>query len=374
MNSIKTFFYLLGVTICIAKVSAQPVIQLSTEDEKLMDSLCTAFHKSTEIPGIAIGLVSKGKVFYAKGFGVKDLETQEPVSTKSIFHMASVAKTFVATAIIQLVEQNKVQLEDPIIKHLPYFKLKDERYKDITIKQMLTHTSGMPDVLFYNWRNPEYDKGALEKYVKSLKNKKLKFAPGEKFRYSNMAFNILGDLIAKVSKMTFEEYMDIHILNPIGMANSTFMKQEIPSELATSPHVKRLRKKVSKIYPYNRSHAPSGTLNSNVEDMMRYAVLYLSMGQFSDKPIFNTSSYNLLTSEQVAINRDRSIGLSWFLTKDMQNQPRIHHSGRDVGYQSWFVFYPQSSFAMVVLYNADWKMPEPDEIFIKAYKLASKYD
>jgi CubicO group peptidase (beta-lactamase class C family) len=92
--------------------------------------------------------------------------------------MASITKPFVATALMQLVEQGKVHLDDPVVKYLPCFALKDRRYKEITVRQMATHTSGMPDVRNYFWDKPEYDDGALERYVRSLGDKTLRFAPG----------------------------------------------------------------------------------------------------------------------------------------------------------------------------------------------------
>ncbi|MEP5613103.1 MAG: serine hydrolase domain-containing protein [Cyclobacteriaceae bacterium] len=121
-------------------IQSQPKITLNPEDEAMLDSLCLLHLEETKSPGFAVGIVSNGKILYAKGFGVKNLKTQEPVTSKSVFHMASVSKTFVATGIAQLIAQEKIQLDDPLIKHLPYFKLKDERYKNITIRHMLTHT------------------------------------------------------------------------------------------------------------------------------------------------------------------------------------------------------------------------------------------
>jgi CubicO group peptidase (beta-lactamase class C family) len=114
-------------------------------------------------------------------------------------------------------------LNDPVIKHLPYFRLKDPRYKEITVRQMVTHTSGMLDVTNYHWDKPEYDDGALERYVRSLDDKTLRWAPGKEFRYSNMAFEVLGDLVAKVSGKSFEEYVAENILEPVGMKSSTLL-------------------------------------------------------------------------------------------------------------------------------------------------------
>src|SRR3712207_1747798 len=97
--------------------------------------------ESFGLAGLAIGMVKSGELVYAQGFGVRSLDSQEPVTPRSLFHLASVSKPFVATAIVQLVEQGQIALDAPIVTYLPYFRLKDPRYKDITVRQMLTHTA-----------------------------------------------------------------------------------------------------------------------------------------------------------------------------------------------------------------------------------------
>src|SRR5262249_10257398 len=190
------------------------------------------------IPGFAIAIVHNQKVVYAAGFGVRNLQNKnDKITPQSLFHMASITKPFVATSVMQLVEKGKIDLEAPIVKYLPYFRLNDERYATITVRQMLSHLSGMPDVLDYEWDKPQYDDGALERYVRSLTNQSLIAAPGAGFRYSNMAYEVLGDLIAKVSGMTFEDYVRINILEPLGMKSSTLLVKQASPSLLTSPHV-----------------------------------------------------------------------------------------------------------------------------------------
>src|SRR5262249_57727344 len=115
-----------------------------------------------------------------------------PVTPETLFHMASVTKPFVATAVMQLVEQGKVELDAPVTKYLPHFHLKDSRYDSITVRQMLTHTSGMPDVKDYRWDKPENDDGALERYVRGLRTQGLGCHPGSKLPSTNMASKGLG--------------------------------------------------------------------------------------------------------------------------------------------------------------------------------------
>lgn len=125
--------------------------------------------KQQEVPGFAIAIVRDQKIVYAEGFGVRNIDKKnDKITPQSLFHMASITKPFVATSVMQLVEQGKVEVDSPVVKYLPYFRLKDERYKTITVRQMLGHISGMPDVQDYEWDKPQYDDGALERYVRSI--------------------------------------------------------------------------------------------------------------------------------------------------------------------------------------------------------------
>lgn len=371
----SALFNLLFITTSV--VFAQERIELTPSDEALLDSLCEVHLTESKIPGIAVGIVSKGKVLYAKGFGVKNIDTQDAVTIQSNFHLASISKTFVATAIAQLVEAEKIKLEDPVTQYLPYFQLKDLRYKDITIKHLVTHTAGVPDVLGYGWNKPKHGEEALEKYVRKLKKRGIKFTPGSDWSYSNNGFEVLGDVIAKASGMSFEQYIKTQIFEPLDMDQTSFIRSEIQEKNATSPHVKRPGIKVSKIYPYNREHAPSSTLNSNVEDMLHYALMYLNKGEFKGQRLFSEKTYELITTEHWSFNEEYGVGLSWFMgpaSWRKNDGRRITHSGQDTGYQSWLGILPEKSWAMIVLYNGDWKIPKSDAIFDAAYEIAEKYD
>ena len=208
--------------------------------------------ESYDLPGLAVGVVKDNEIIYARGFGYKNIEDKTPMTTTTLFHMASISKPFVATAVMQLLEQGKIDLEAPLTKYLPYFKLDDERYQEITIQLMLSHSSGMPDVMDYEWDNPQYDDGALERYVRSLSEKKMRHEPGARFAYSNMAFECLGDVIAKVSGISFADYEKQYILDPLGMKKSSFLKPKILPDDWAAGHLRTIRTFAWEGYPYNR--------------------------------------------------------------------------------------------------------------------------
>jgi CubicO group peptidase (beta-lactamase class C family) len=321
-----------------------------------LDELLPRCREVFEVPGMVVGLLKDGKVIYSKALGVRRLGSDRQMTTRSLFHMASVSKPFVATAVMQLVEKGKIKPGGKLVEYLPYFRLEDERYKDITIGQMLNHTSGLPDVRDYEWDKPQYDDGAAERYIRSLVKEKMIAAPAERFRYSNMAFDILADVIARASGMTFEQYMKENIFKPLAMKDSTFLKKEVPDELANNAHVltDRIAFKigVSEVYPYNRAHAPSSTLHSNVEDMMRWGMANLNHGELAGKRILKPQTHARLWQPTVPAFGDTFVGISWFLG-NYKGEKVVAHGGGDVGFRTYFLMVPERKLAVVTMGNSD---------------------
>lgn len=346
---------LIGLSVGLAAVQAPgqtaptPTAELTRLQTELEPKINDEIQKG-HLPGFVIGIVRNGKLIYAKGFGVAKLGTNTPVTSRSLFHMASVTKTFVATAVMQLVEQGKIDLEAPVTKFLPYFKMDDERYRDIKIRQMLSHTSGIPDTTNYHWDKPEYDDGALERFVRSIANQKLVFTPGQNFAYSNTAYEILGDVIAKVSGESFEDYVQHYILTPLGMKDSTLFVRQANQQLLTSPHIEENGKLiVSRVFPYNRAHAPSSTLYSNIEDMSRWAIANLNHGQLDGRRILKRETADLMWQPVVsAFNMKEA--LAWFVA-DLQGHRLVMHDGGDVGFVSRLMLAPDDSVAVVAMSN-----------------------
>jgi CubicO group peptidase (beta-lactamase class C family) len=302
--------------------------------------------------GMAISVVQGDNIVFAKGFGVKSLQTKKAMTPDSTFHVASISKTFVAAAIMQLVEKQKIQLDDPLIKHLPYFKLQSPDFSRLTIKQMLNHTAGFPDVEDYEWEKAVADDDALERYTRSLSNTTLLTAPATAFNYSNMAYNVLGDLIAKVSGVSFEQYMREHIFTPLEMVESSFFFPEVKPALRTSPHIGS-PPTVSPVYPYNRMHAPSGTLNSNVFELSHWAIANLNGGVFKGKSILSATNQALLFAPTFRIETENAaIGLSWFL-QTRNGIEQIEHTGSDTGYVSVLTLFPKQKMAIIILANSE---------------------
>jgi CubicO group peptidase (beta-lactamase class C family) len=302
------------------------------------------------IPGLTVSIVRNDSLIYSGAFGFKNVTTKEPLKTTSIFHWASVSKTFVATAIMQLVEQGKIDLDAKLVTYIPFFKQRDSTYKEITIRQMLNHTSGIGDVDDYEWDDPQYDDAALEKFVRSIRHDRLAFPPGKDWAYSNTAYETLGLVISRVSGMPFETYIRKNILDPLEMNQTSFIYPEIPDSLRVQGHVWGGKPLVSGVYPYNRMHAPSSTLNSNVIEMTHYAMAHLHRGQYKDKRILSDSTYDLLWTNSVTIPDAPQIGLAWWL-KEHEGIKTVSHAGGDTGFRSYFMLIPDKNLAIMLVSN-----------------------
>lgn len=362
--------------------------RIEPQINRLMDTL--------DIPGVAVGIVEGDRVVYSQGFGVSDRKTNEKVTPNTLFDMASVSKVFTTCAVMQLAEQGKIDLDSPVVKYLPYFKLNDSRYVNITIRQLLTHTSGLDNGWLMNWSKPEYDDKALERFIKSLENDKLISEPGAKYNYSNTGFDILGDVVAKVSGESFEEYMKSHILKPLGMDESSFYKPSDGADLAKGysqrgtllDYINRfqgliaMRNRVngtpieeSPVYPYNRAHVPCGTLSSNVADMCSWIKAFLNGGTFENRQILSNESIKEMWTPytntdirapqgmEYLVSRDKEEGLGWHLG-DYRGYRTAGHGGSDVGYMTYFCVVPERSLGVVVLCNADYVPAEQIASFL----------
>lgn len=318
--------------------------------DSLLTPIVNQIYQSYELPGLVLGIVKEQEIVYSKALGYKNLDTQEPLDINDIFHMASVSKPFVASAVMQLVELGKVDLDTPVVHYLPYFSLQGEGSKDITIRQMLTHTSGMPDVEDYQWDNPVYTEDALKNYVRSISSEQLIGLPGERFAYSNMAFECLGAVIGKISGVSFAEYQQKHILEAAGMIESTFLKPlHLPNEWAV-PHNRMTISVPWHGYPYNRMHGPSSTLHSNVPEMCNWAITNMNRGVFRNNQVLKPESYESLWHPWFEIDENSHVGLSWFLGS-YRGENTVGHSGGDIGFSTNFIMVPEKSIAVVVMCN-----------------------
>ncbi|MCG2616986.1 beta-lactamase family protein [Terrimonas sp. NA20] len=319
-----------------------------------LDSITQNHQWAFDIPGYVAAVIQDGRVIHLRAIGVESTATAKPVTTRSDFHMASVSKPFAATAILHLRDQGKLDLDSPLVYYLPYFRMKEEEYINITLRHILTHSSGIPDVTDYQWDHPQTGDGSAEVYVRSFSDKQLDFSPGSEFRYSNAAYDLLASVIADISGLSFEEYVRKNILLPAGMRSSSFLLADITEEGRAAPHEfdDALQLSPAAVYPYNRIHAPSSTLHANLLDMIQWARIWLNKGTGKDGSVLQASTWEEMLMPQRRVNDEYQVCLSWFETM-IEGHKVYFHSGGDTGFRTFVGFAPSENAAVILMGNND---------------------
>lgn len=312
-----------------------------------VDSIVINKMNAYDIPGLSVGLVRNDSILYSKGYGVKSVEKGDPVTGGSIFHTASISKLFTAVAIMNLVENKVITIDDKLVETLPELKFDDKRVENITIKTLLNHTSGIPDISNYHWDNNNQSDTSLKEYVLGL-NLKLDSDPSAEYQYSNLAYDILGYVIEKVSGATFDDFLKENILNKSGMYSSDFRYFKIHDSLKTVPHSKRwVAKNIyeRKTYPYTREHAPSSTLNSSSKDLSKWMISFFQT--------LNDSENVHQSMIKASFNANPYIGLG-FQLNTINSKKVIGHYGGDKGFRSYLIMMPEEKIGLVLLANCDY--------------------
>jgi len=329
-----------------------------------VDSVVINKMNQYNIPGLSIGLVKNGAIIYNKGYGVRSIKTDNLVTENTIFHTASISKLFTALATMKLIDQNVITINDKLVDILPDLKYDDNRVNYITIKNLLNHTSGLPDISNYHWGNNNQSDYSLKEFVLGL-NLKLDSDPSSEYQYSNLAYDILGYVIEKVSGSTFDDFMKENILNKSGMYSSDFRYFKIHDSLKTSPHSKRwVTKNIygRKTYPYTREHAPSSTLNSSSKDLSKWMISFLQT--LGDSDLNNQN----LTMIEPSFSSNPYIGLG-FQLDNINSKKTVGHYGGDKGFRSYLIMIPEEKIGLVVLANCDYNEDFRQEIIHPIAKL-----
>lgn len=182
-----------------------------------VDSLLSEHLKTENIPGMAAGVVCSDTLLWANGYGVWAVDNKRKVTPSTLFRVASITKLFTATAVITLHEKDLLGLDDPVTDHLSSFKIQRPAgtgKQPVTIRHLLTHTSGVPRDSRLTDFSRLYQPGR-EKALRALPDQELQAPPGKTFAYSNLGYGILGELISEVSDMSYQEYLNREVLAPL---------------------------------------------------------------------------------------------------------------------------------------------------------------
>ena len=307
------------------------------------------------IPGLAVGVVHNGELVYQKGFGYADVELKIPVTPKTCFRIASISKTFTAIAIMRLVEQNKIALDDKVKKYLPWFKAeaKNNSLSDITLRQILSHSGGV----YRDGDIPHFEGDTLpdaEELKRSISNQAVVFKNSTRFKYSNFGFALLGEVIKKTSNIDYEEYITRHIIKKLGMKR-------------TAPDFKKkynawLAKGYSRPLPYKKreafhhsetkAYAPAMGALSNVYDLAKY-VSSLSLKHNGGNILISEKSKEEITRKHRATGeKGESYGLG-FDVVTIKKRKIVGHYGCFAGFTAQMYIDTTNDIGVITLANTN---------------------
>lgn len=300
-----------------------------------------------DVTGISIALVDDQQVVWSQGFGYADKQANIKATPDTVYHLGSIAKVFTATAAMQLAEQGKMNIDQPLQKFLPEFSIKS-RFGDtgkITPRNIMTHHSGLPA----NWVRgmSVHHPGPFTGVVTAVKDEYLAYPPDYVFSYSNLGMTLLGAAIGRVSGEDYASYMDTHLLQPLGMSHSAFAAV-IPGKSYD---------KGREIEAIPLRDLPSGGLNSSASDITRFMQMVFAGGSYRGKQIIKPETLQQMFavhSANLPLDFDFKMGLGWMLSgMDVARAgPVANHGGSTLNYHSTMAVLPEHKLGVVVLSNS----------------------
>jgi D-alanyl-D-alanine carboxypeptidase len=338
-------------------------VSMKTKYSDELNSKITLFEAWVEsqmaykgLPGLAIGVVYDQELVWSRGFGFSNTELQKPVQPDTLFRIASITKLFTSTALLQLRDAGKLQLDDPVVKHLPWFKIqkREEDAPQVLLRHLITHTSGLPrESASPYWDTAEFP--TYDEVKNKLPEQEQVLRPGTRWKYSNLALSIAGDVIAAVSGMPYEDYIEQNILQPLEMTD-TFVRT-LPEDHPrfASGYGRRLPDGTRSIRPFGdcKGITPAANMATTVEDLAKFAMLQFREGPAGGKQIL--SGHTLKEMHAVHwLDDNWQFGWGWgFMIHRLKDKTYVGHGGSLMGFRTNLLVCPEDKTAVVALTNAD---------------------
>ncbi|OGO50784.1 MAG: hypothetical protein A2148_03640 [Chloroflexi bacterium RBG_16_68_14] len=334
-----------------------------------VDDLVIATMNEHALAGLAVGVVHRGELVYAKGFGLADAKEERPVTPDTVFRIGSISKTFTAIALMQLWEQGKFQLDDPVKDYLTAFKVlhRDPNAPPVTFRHLLTHTAGIGefrDITDLARFRRAFALGAKEdepipaprEYYRGRLTTEL--YPGQKWAYANHGFAALGQLVEDISGEPFEEHMIGHVFEPLGMYRTDFLRSErVRDELAVGYQLKK--NGLTPVDYLEITIRPAGSIFSSVTEMAKYVAALLNGGRNEHGSAIQPETLHMMMEPHYVLDeRLPGMGLAFWL--DSIGGHRIaHHGGGWAGFVSAMLVAPDDDLGVLAFTNTSNLAPYP---------------
>jgi CubicO group peptidase (beta-lactamase class C family) len=321
----------------------------------LLGAQLEAERQEKDIPGLAVAVVREQEVIWSRGLGLANLKDGRPMQADTIFRVGSITKVFTATMMMQLRDAGRLQLDDPVERHIPGFTIRSPfpGSRPVTLRQLASHTSGLPvEAPLDHFRTMVFPSGA--EMAMSLKDAELGFMPGTQFRYSNAGFAVLGHALERAAATPYAEYVSACILRPLGMADSGFdAGPDVERRMATLYRARRGdRRQVEMFHPEIGGLVPSGHLYSTVNDMARFIALQFSTGTAEANGVLDAGSLQETRAPNyVAPDWSGGIGLGWHLSR-LGSHTAVNKSGVTFGSTTDAAFIPALKLGIAVCVNS----------------------
>jgi CubicO group peptidase (beta-lactamase class C family) len=331
-----------------AAVQATAESQTGAIDTARLDAFVGEQVQRHGIPGVSLGIVEGDRIVHLRGFGKAD-QTGCPMTPRTPFVIASMSKPLTATAVMQLVEAGEVELDAPVRRYVPDFRMADPVASGgITVRHLLQHTSGIPVTSCDTREGAE----TLAQYVAELRTVELDGAPGAEHSYCSGNYNVLGRIIETVSGQPFGDYMERNVFTPLQMRRSYTSEGE--AERAgmgqnyrfifgvAVPHHER----------YNTSQLPSGFLISTAEDMTHFLIAHLNGGRYDGRSVLSAEGIAAMQAPGVPTGSgDETYGLGWERSP-LGGVPVIQHAGTHADFYGVAFIEPRTQRGAVLMFNA----------------------
>jgi CubicO group peptidase (beta-lactamase class C family) len=350
----KSIKYIL--TSCLILASASSFAQPARAEAKILEAI-----KKYEAAGLSVAVVKKGKIIYTHAFGLKDIGSNTPLKENDLFRIASISKSFSATALMQFVEKGKLSLTDDF-STLVGFKVRNPKYPEtvITLKMVMSHTSSINDSQGYfnlDVINPDKNPDWAKCYNS--------YQPGKGYQYCNLNYNMIGTVIENMGGERFDQYVKHHILDPLGLYggycvdsldNSLFTTlyeyDTISRKFTAAPMAYAPRREELKNYVMGYSTpilSPTGGMKISAPDLARYMTMHMYKGEYKGVRVLSKKSAAIM---QTKISEEEGYGLAIRTVENLiPGKIMKGHTGSAYGLYSTMFFQPDEKFGFVVITN-----------------------
>lgn len=352
------------ILLVIFALSITPLFgQSQVKKNKELDEFIQQGMKDWNIPGLAVTVVQDGKTLMTKTYGVKDQNSGDRVDENTIFSMASTTKAVVAMALGILVDDGKLNWDDKVIDHLPYFKLTDPYVtQEATVKDLLTHNLGLGNADFL-WFG---DKLNAEETIDRMKHAPMAYSTRSSFIYQNIMYAVAGEVIKAVSGKAWNEFIQQRILNPLEMSSTKLLSEDVlATDNKVTPHNDFDGKRLAIPYTFSDGIGPAGMIWSSISDINNYLKFILQNGVYKQDTILSTQTFDYLFKPHALIPINSfyptarltqpnwtSYGLGWF-QHDYKGEKVDFHTGSLPGLIALVGQLRSKNLAVYVFANMD---------------------